>query len=56
MEIGFDCPENEGEWINVNWRRGGSDQPLPGIQNKYPGCHDTYDDNGRKTGVKRRKN
>jgi hypothetical protein len=52
MEIGFDCPKNSGTWMNVEWRRGGSDQRLSGIQNKFSGCHDIFDDNGRKTEVR----
>ena len=52
MELDFNCPENSGNWKDVNWTRGGSDQPLSGIQNKYPPCHDTFDESGTKTGVR----
>ncbi len=49
---GYDCPENGGYWMDVKWRREGSDQQLFGVQNKYPGCYDTFDDKGRKNGVR----
>ncbi len=52
MEVGFDCPENSGEWRNVKWRRGGSDEPLSGIQNKSPSCADIFDDDGNIIGVR----
>jgi hypothetical protein len=38
------------EWIELDWRRGGSDKRLKGVQQRYRGCHETFDENGNETG------
>ena len=42
------CPDAS----NINWRRGGSDEYLNNIKERYPGCHSGVDEYGRSYEVK----
>ena len=46
------CPLlSEGiQWTEIDWRRGGSDEPLEGVEQRYGPCHETFDEDGNENG------
>ncbi len=45
-------PSYGSDWTEIDWRRGGSDEPLEGVEQRFSGCHEVVDDDGNEQSVK----
>jgi hypothetical protein len=44
-------PSYGAKWIEIDWRRADNDEPLKGVEQRYSGCQESFDDYGNQIGV-----